>query len=113
MAGTIRFRTTYSLVPALDSAKCYSYPNPDWFFDDVIKDRGGREHAPLQKQFCKDCPVINQCLEYAMKVDVHGVWGGTTYYERKQIRRQLGLKAEQIGRYEDRGTNDEEERRVA
>lgn len=102
MARAIRFRSDYTLIPKLDGAKCKGIDKPDWFFDDIVKDRYGVEIAPEQKQFCIGCPVLVECLDYAMKVDVRGVWGGTTHYERKRKRRELGLKAEQIGLTNDR-----------
>lgn len=73
-------------TPVWESAKCNYHPDPDWFFDD-LEVNGARE----QKKFCSDCPVNKKCLEYAMKVDVRGVWGGTTYKERKALRKELNI----------------------
>lgn len=36
------------------------------------------------KRFCNTCPVKGDCLEYALVYDMYGVWGGTTYNERKR-----------------------------
>ena len=35
---------------------------------------------------CLDCPVMDECLEFAIKHEEHGVWGGTTERERNKIR---------------------------
>lgn len=73
-------------APVWDSAKCLYHPDPDWFFEDLENN-----NAKRQKDFCSDCPVISECLEYAMKVDVRGIWGGTTHKERKALRKELNI----------------------
>ena len=51
------------------------------------------------KDICRQCPVAAQCLAYALKftgpmggtqprTSDHGIYGGTTPWERDQIRRQ-------------------------
>jgi WhiB family redox-sensing transcriptional regulator len=39
------------------------------------------------KKACSLCKVRIDCLEYALTLDVDGVWGGTTPAERKRIRK--------------------------
>lgn len=39
---------------------------------------------PPYKAFCNNCPVLNECLAYAIAHDFPGVWGGTSYMERKE-----------------------------
>jgi hypothetical protein len=56
-----------------------------------------RTVLPMLKKFCSTCPVQSDCLDYAMRHDVQGVWGGTAYAERKQRRKRLGLKPEPVG----------------
>jgi len=37
---------------------------------------------------CSECPVIEECLEYALvNREVHGVWGGTSERTRRRMRR--------------------------
>lgn len=39
------------------------------------------------KAICKTCPIRQQCLDYALwHGDKHGIWGGKTDKERRQIR---------------------------
>lgn len=45
------------------------------------------------KLICKECPLINDCLAYALKYDEHGIWGGTNETERRALRRRLGIRA--------------------
>jgi hypothetical protein len=66
-------------------AKCYNHPDPDWFFIPS-------NNLYAQKKFCIGCKIIDECLDYAIRNDVSGVWGGTTTRERKMIRRSMGLK---------------------
>jgi WhiB family transcriptional regulator, redox-sensing transcriptional regulator len=46
------------------------------------------EQTNLVKSVCNDCPVQNQCLEFALRtLQDYGVWGGRTEDERRAIRR--------------------------
>lgn len=41
----------------------------------------------VAKKFCDECPVRQQCLEYALQVDEqYGVWGGLTARERQALK---------------------------
>lgn len=41
----------------------------------------------LAKQICRKCPVIDQCLEYALTHNEEwGIWGGTDPTERKKMK---------------------------
>ncbi|MFE7837003.1 WhiB family transcriptional regulator [Streptomyces sp. NPDC057474] len=41
------------------------------------------------KGVCGRCPVVEQCLDWAMRVgQVEGIWGGTTESERRAMRRR-------------------------
>lgn len=42
------------------------------------------------KQVCKECPLIMQCLEFAMDNHEMGIWGGTTERDRQRLRSSLG-----------------------
>ncbi|MEV7805059.1 WhiB family transcriptional regulator [Microbispora sp. NPDC088329] len=42
---------------------------------------------------CASCSVRAECLEYGLAYDVHGIWGGTSYPERKAIRKARGIQA--------------------
>jgi len=44
------------------------------------------------KLLCDGCPVKSDCLEIAIRREEHGVWGGTTTDERKELRRSLNVK---------------------
>ena len=46
----------------------------------------------VAQRICADCPVAEQCLQYALdeRVD-HGVWGGKSERERRRILRRRRL----------------------
>lgn len=45
--------------------------------------------AEEAKRACARCPVIDACLQYALQQQIeHGVWGGLTERERREMRRR-------------------------
>jgi WhiB family transcriptional regulator, redox-sensing transcriptional regulator len=69
----------------MDRASCTQVA-PDLFFADGTN----LVDTKLAKAVCKGCPVIDQCLEYALvnRMD-HGVWGGLNDRERKALLRRM------------------------
>lgn len=53
--------------------------------------RGGprRQREEWAQSVCRTCPVINECLAYAMRTDAYGIWGGTTRTEREAMRQGI------------------------
>ncbi len=44
----------------------------------------------LIDRFCTNCPVIEYCLDEAIKInDENGIWGGTIGRERRALRRAI------------------------
>ncbi len=43
--------------------------------------------SPQAMWFCNQCSVRAECLEYALASMEYGIWGGTTTYQRRQLRR--------------------------
>jgi hypothetical protein len=59
--------------------------NPDLFFPDDFEPKYVRQQVAKEaKLICADCPVKIMCLDYAVSAQMHGVWGGTTEFERKK-----------------------------
>jgi WhiB family redox-sensing transcriptional regulator len=61
--------------------------NPDAFFHPQ-GERGPsrRNRDRTAKAVCLDCPVLQRCRRYALKVhEPYGVWGGLTEHERELI----------------------------
>lgn len=65
---------------------CRSVGYPDLWFPE-------KGCSPNQaKRLCRSCPVIMECLEWAVyRVEVHGVWGGKSASELVEIRQRLGV----------------------
>jgi WhiB family redox-sensing transcriptional regulator len=68
----------------------------EWQNDAACRDVGGdawypeeRMRAPIAKSICEGCPVRTQCLEDALeRHDQHGIWGGYSVEERREMQRQ-------------------------
>jgi WhiB family redox-sensing transcriptional regulator len=77
-----------------DRAACRSAENPDlWFAESVVPQR-------IAASICRrECPLIEQCLAYALErgPTAKGVWGGTTERDRWRMRRGVSPVA-RIGR---------------
>lgn len=75
-------------------------PDPDWWEQSVCKGvnpdlffptRG--ESSDPAKAVCARCPVDVECLQQALvDREVHGVWGGTSEKERREIRRRVAIR---------------------
>jgi WhiB family redox-sensing transcriptional regulator len=77
------------LKTAIDEAKsipaCQVTDPEIWFADIDV----GFNHTRIAKNFCKRCPVLNECATYAIAAEeTHGIWGGLTPKERSTIRNQ-------------------------
>ena len=58
---------------------CRLHPPATFFPSDGV----GVDRA---RKICRGCPVLNQCLEYALEARIdHGVWGGCSERERRRI----------------------------
>ena len=65
-----------------------TYSVTDLFFP-VGSSMKAMKQANEAKAICMECPVVTECLEYAIRTNQDsGIWGGTTEDERKSIRRQ-------------------------
>ena len=48
--------------------------------------RGAYENRDMLTRICGACDVKQQCIDYAVKHDLQGWWGGTTEIQRRRIR---------------------------
>jgi WhiB family transcriptional regulator, redox-sensing transcriptional regulator len=46
------------------------------------------EQIARAKAVCQDCPVMQECLEWALRTGQYGIWGGQTEDERHALRRK-------------------------
>lgn len=67
-------------------AACSGYPNMLFF---PSSDGADDLRVEKAKGVCAVCPVIDDCLEYALETNQRsGIWGGTSEKERKSLRRK-------------------------
>lgn len=59
--------------------------DPDWFF---VEDHKEQLYVTA---ICHDCPLINDCAEYALHNRVDGVWGGMTERAIAALRKERGI----------------------
>ncbi|WP_064273701.1 WhiB family transcriptional regulator [Streptomyces sp. RTd22] len=75
------------------SAACVD-EDPELFFPVGVAGPAAQAQQALAKEVCHRCPVINQCLDYALESGVtHGVWGGTDEEERRMLRQRARRQA--------------------
>lgn len=43
---------------------------------------------PAARRLCDICPVRAMCLNLGIALDADGIWGGTTRYQRRQLRKR-------------------------
>lgn len=76
--------------------------DPDAFFpeEQLVKMADGKEriysnytHEREVKKICNECPYLDRCLLYALENPsvTLGIWGGTTDFQRKTMRKSLKI----------------------
>jgi len=69
-----------------EDGKCKEADTEIFFLDSGERGKQKREKQRKAKAICKGCPVVNECLQHAMKTpEYFGVWGGMTADERLKI----------------------------
>jgi WhiB family redox-sensing transcriptional regulator len=70
---------------------------PDAFFSDDAPGGNASRRGTYSMEYeakltCMECPYKARCLEYALKnPDLLGIWGGTTEYQRKALRKGIPI----------------------
>jgi WhiB family redox-sensing transcriptional regulator len=73
--------------PWMRSGVCREVDPELWF-----PTQGSDGTARLAKQICHTCPVVAECLDYAMRRgERDGIWGATSERDRRKLRRQAAL----------------------
>jgi len=65
--------------------------DPNLFFPEYISVRVRVKVDEAARKACADCPVLEQCADWAVKHEPHGFQGGLTEQQRAQLRRKLNL----------------------
>lgn len=67
--------------PWRKDALCQQVGHPELWFPET------GESAEPAKSVCRNCPVRQLCLQFALdRREIHGVWGGATEPERRALR---------------------------
>lgn len=84
------------MTPDWGEAACagYSYRhdvNPDAWFPTST------QHSdPAAAELCKACPIIDDCLQWALKHEAWGMWANTFPEQRQVMRRRLNILLEPV-----------------
>ena len=68
-----------------------------WWFPEVARDASNHERqtvtniADHAKRICKGCPIVWDCLQYSLRHEPFGIWGGFDERERFRIGIQQGV----------------------
>lgn len=78
---------TYPDPPYMDGSQpCAGADSEAWFPE--VWSNANRAAVAI----CGTCHYRDPCLEYALHVNVVGIWGGTTDAQRRRLRRERGIK---------------------
>jgi WhiB family transcriptional regulator, redox-sensing transcriptional regulator len=67
-------------------AACRGMDSELFFNPDNIRGPAKRAREAAAKAVCTDCPVVTECLRWALTVrEPYGVWGGLTPEERGSV----------------------------
>lgn len=73
-------------APFFDGTQVCAQVDPDLFFPEP-DEKGFYKKQAEAKALCRQCAFIIPCLEFALKDRPLGIWGGTTFSERKRMKR--------------------------
>ena len=94
------FRDWIALGTAIDNAPeivpCTNYPDafhpPSTADLDPAATEVSKGDYQAAKKLCQDCPVRMECLAFALKHEVTGIWGGLGERERRDFRYAMNRK---------------------
>ena len=81
-------------MPDLTRGQCREIGS-DFFYPDS-ENEGDTSMYSFGKKICAGCEVRQQCLDWAVRHEGYGLWGGMTPRERMQIRRKLNITLESL-----------------
>lgn len=64
----------------------------DLFFPEEVRSSVGRAILVEAREICSGCEVREPCLEYALRFEEWGIWGGMSEQERNRLRRKRGIR---------------------
>lgn len=73
--------------PWMGQALCQGSLESDLFFP-PSDGHQSRTQIAAARAYCRHCPVVQPCFEYAMEHNLYGIWGGSTDRDRRRIKGQ-------------------------
>ena len=84
---------------------CYG-AMPQRFYPEDWEIWDEEEIAKVKSEFCDQCPVREDCLDFAIGTrEIEGMWGGLTHSERKSYIRRMRKDGKPVPRYSAMGTS--------
>lgn len=80
--------------PNFDGASCREVGTDLFYFEAGFGDWSSA-HRDLRR-LCQGCPVQTECLDWALKHEEFGWWGGYSPRERATMRREMGVRLASI-----------------
>lgn len=77
--------------PDFDGSELCSQVDPEIWFPTTKNQTGA-----MAKRLCLSCPWLVKCRNYAVQVDVVGIWGATNEKERSRIRKKQKVRVERL-----------------
>ena len=71
----------FNSEPWMAQAVCASADPEEWF-----PEKGSSSQTA--KKICSGCPVVKECLQFALDHNEYGIWGGTSRRERIPMMRK-------------------------
>ena len=68
---------------------CTTIP-PEYFYQEDMPDDQRVGYA-VMREMCRTCPIVNECLTWALHREKYGFWAGTTQAMRTQLRKELNI----------------------
>jgi len=79
--------------PDLSGARC-SEVGLEWFYPE--EGGSGTNLYKEARKICNRCEVKDKCLEWGLKHEDWGMWGGLTPHERDALRRSKKIRLQEI-----------------
>lgn len=87
-------------APYFDGTQPCMDADPELFFPESPEDI--YHNSRKAKEICNQCAFKTPCLDYALTVDVVGIWAGTTKTDRRRLRKERNLpRPESIIKFND------------
>lgn len=86
-----------------ENPRCASVGGNFWFPEKDVAE-GGIEtfnglapETKLAKAICGTCVHKQECMQWGLKHETHGIWGGLTDRDFRPIRKRLKIKVKEVG----------------